>query len=385
MSGMGFTIPRCQSCGLSRGCKSPKMEVTGHGKKGVLFVAEAPGATEDEQGEQLIGQAGQLLRNTLDDIGWDLDRDCWKTNAIICRPPDNRTPTKKEIEACRPCLVKTIQKLEPKIIIPMGSVAVNSLLAPIWRKDIGPVSRWVGWQIPLRNLNLWVCPTWHPSYLLRQKDEVLSLWFKGHLKKALSLEEAPWPDGPPDLMGSIKIEKDHSQAAKYIRKFIRAGKPVAFDYETDRLKPDSVDAKIVSCSVSDGIHTIAYPWAGEAIIATGELLKSDTPKIAANMKFEERWTRGVLGYGVRNWRWDTMQAAHVLNNEPGITSVKFQAFVRFGVGDYDSHISPYFKGPSSNAPNRIKELKLSDLLLYNGMDALLEYKIAEQQMVEMGC
>ncbi|KKK64622.1 hypothetical protein LCGC14_2982360, partial [marine sediment metagenome] len=155
-------------------------------------------------------------------------------------------------------------------------------------------------------------------------------------------------------------------------------------YETDRLKPDADDSQIISCAISNGEHTVAYPWVGEAIIETSRLLRSPIPKIAANIKFEERWTRKVLGHGVRNWKRDTMQAAHVLNNEPGITSVKFQAFVRLGVGDYDSHIVPYFKSASSNAPNRIKELNLSDLLLYNGMDALLEFKIAEKQMKEMG-
>ncbi len=383
-SHIGFAVPRCQSCGLSRGCDSPKMPFTGEGKRGVLIVAEAPGATEDERGTQLIGKAGQLLRNILEDIGWDLDEDCWKTNAIICRPPDNRTPVKKEIESCRPCLMKTIKKLHPKVVVLMGSVAVNSLLEPIWRKGIGAIGRWVGCRIPLRELNLWACPIWHPSYLLRRNNEELELWFRRYLEEALKIQKEPWKKIPLDYDKHIIVKKDHRDAAKSIRSFTLNEVAVAFDYETDRLKPDANDAKIVSCAISNGTYTVAYPWVGDAITATSELLKSPTPKIAANIKFEERWTRKILGHGVRNWKWDTMQAAHVLNNEPGITSVKFQAFIRFGIGDYDSHISSYLKGLDSNTSNRIKELRLADLLLYNGMDALLEFKIAEQQMEEMG-
>jgi hypothetical protein len=104
------------------------------------------------------------------------------------------------------------------------------------------------------------------------------------------------------------------------------------------------------------------------------------------MKFEDRWCRAKLGCGVKNFVWDGMLAAHVLDNRPDITSLKFQAFVRLGVGDYNSHIEPFLrsKDKGGNEPNRIREAKLDDVLMYCGIDSLLEFKVARLQMKEMG-
>jgi len=116
----------CQLCGLYKNCLSPKMDYTGEGKKEILVIAEAPGKNEDEQGIQLIGKAGQKLRDELDYFGLDLDADCWKMNAIFCRPPNNRTPDNKEIGFCRPKVIKTIKKLKPKKILLLGKTAIIS-------------------------------------------------------------------------------------------------------------------------------------------------------------------------------------------------------------------------------------------------------------------
>jgi len=109
------------------------------------------------------------------------------------------------------------------------------------------------------------------------------------------------------------------------------------------------------------------------------LLKSSIGKIASNLKFEERWTRYFLKHRVRNWDWDTMLAAHVLNNATGITGLKFQAFVQLGQSQYDKHIEPYLKSSKGQHLNRIREIPLKDLLVYNGMDSFLEIKLATLQ------
>jgi len=376
-------IPQCGACGLSKRCASPKMEPAGHGERGILFVSEAPGREEDEAGYQLVGEASDYLDKLVSELGYDLERDCWRTSSVICRP-GNRKPTAKEIQACRANLIKFIKKEKPIVIIPLGSCAVRAVVEPYRKKDIGPIARWTGWQIPSLELNAWICPVWHPIYVLKEDNPALDLWQRRYMQAALDKRLSPYPDKVPDYNSRVKIIVEAKKAAQIIDKFTAHGRPIAFDYETDRLKPDHKDSRIVSCSISDGKRTIAYPWVGEAIKATSQLLKSPIAKYAANMKFEERWTRAILGHGVRNWKWDCMQAAHILNNTPGISSLKFQAFVRLGVGDYDSHVSPYLKAESSNVPNRIKQVSLSALLLYNGLDSLLEHKISEQQMKEIG-
>lgn len=382
-----LTIPQCDSCGLYTSCITPKMRPTGKGRLGILIVAEAPGKSEDQQGEQLIGQAGQLLRTALQECGIDLDTDCWKTNAVICRPPKNASPTTKQIEYCRPNLVQTIEALKPRVIVLLGGVAIHSLIGMEWLDDIGSVGRWVGWTIPSYRWGAWICPTWHPSYLLREgaeskKDNPLWNWFIQHLQQPLKLGELP---KKLDCDKQIRLLDSPQEAAYIIRKMIASGGCVAWDYETNMLKPDGKDARILSCSVCwQGKRTIAYPWHGEAITATGEMLRSGLLKIASNLKFEERWTWKEFGHGVRNWHWDTMQAAHVLDNRRHITSVKFQAYVRLGVPTYDAAVKPFIGAKGSGVSNQLHRVPTVKLLRYNAMDSVVEYAVAEHQRREFG-
>jgi DNA polymerase len=378
--------PKCRLCKLKDKCLSPKMQPTGKGRKQILVVAEAPGKDEDEKGIQLIGKAGQRLRKTLRELDCSLDRDCWKTNAVICRPPENKIQD-KYVKFCRPNLYRTINKLNPVVIILLGSKAVDSFIGREWGKGVGGIGRWAGWRIPLQARNTWVCPTYHPSYLLRKENQqtskVLSLWFERHLKAAMELEDRPWEE-IPDYSRKVQVIMSPEEAAGFIRRQAGRG-PVSFDYETNMLKPDSSRARIVSCAMCwEGSCTIAYPWEGEAIKATQEVLRSPVPKYGANAKFEQRWTLKEFGHGVRNWRFDTMQAAHILDNRPWITSVKFQAFVQLGLPPWDHHIEPYLNVKQGNKENRIAELDMKDLLEYNGMDALVEYRLAELQTKEIG-
>jgi len=374
-------VPRCGLCGLHKQCKSPRMPVTGEGLRKILMVAEAPGEQEDEEGVQLVGKVGQHFRKILRKLDVDLDRDCWKTNAIICRPPDNDIKD-QHVEACRPCLMKTIEELNPDVIVLLGGKAVQSLIGRIWRESPGGVSRWVGWRIPSRELNVWVCPTWHPSYLLRKANVVLDRQFEQQLEKALELRGKPWGD---DGACEPIIERiyDSAEAAAAIREMSAVSQVVSFDYECDRLKPDHRDARIVCAAVSNGERTIAFPWAREAITAMATMLSGPVPKIGWNIKFEERWTRRVFGHGVNNWVWDGMQNTHILDNRKGITSLKFQMFVQLGVGEYDATVSPYLKASSGNEPNRIRQVEMSDLLLYNGMDAWGTIEVARIQKREI--
>jgi len=375
-------LPLCGLCGLYKNCKSPKMPVTGKGKKNILVVAEAPGQEEDKYNEQLIGKAGHYLRRILRKLDVNLDRDCWKTNAIICRPPHNETPENKIIEACRPNLLKTIDEIKPRVIILLGGIATKSLIGSMWTDSTGfPISRWIGWSIPSHKYNCWIIPTWHPSYLLRQsRNNVLALHFKKHLKLALGKSlKRPW-NTVPDYEKQVEIISRPSQAAKLIIELMNKKGAIAFDYETNCLKPDGEGPEIVSCSICwKGKKTFAYPFQGNAIEATSKLLKSPVPKIGFNLQFEERWTRAILGHPVRNWFFDSMIATHRLDNRQDICSLKFQSFVNLGAAKFKDVTEPYLK-PSKDKFNRIHELDWKDLLLRNGMDSLLTYKLAMKQM-----
>ncbi len=374
-------IPQCGKCGLSQKCLSPRMEVGGKGKRRILFVGEAPGETEDHRGIPFIGVSGMYLRKVVENLGVDMD-DCWITNSIICRPQGNKIE-QSMIACCRPNLLKTIRQLKPNVIILLGGSAVESLIRGLWKQDMGGISRWVGWTIPLAEYGAWVCPTYHPAYLLRQdKDVILALTFKNHLKKALSLEKiTPKPLDLQKLESQIEIIQSHRKAEKRIWDLSKKSGILAFDFETSGLKPDRKKQRIVSISFClDGKDTFACmvnPSLYDAIRAV--LLSKRLKKVASNIKFEERWTLAKLGCGVACWNWDTMLAAHIIDNRSHISSVKFQAFVLLGLSDYDSHIKPYLETKVSNGINRIEELEEEVLLMYNGLDSLIEYKVMIKQ------
>lgn len=345
----------------------------------MLVVGEAPGETEDDAGRPFIGKAGQFLRESLSEHGIDLDKDAWTTNAIICRPPNNQTPDEKQIDYCRPNLVKTIENLNPQVIIPLGKTALTSVLRGLWDK-IDTLERWVGWRIPYEKH--WICPTYHPSYLMRMHSETLDRMFGEHLAQAFAIQRNP--PRQPNWKERIHVVTDPKVAAVEIAQIQEQGGWVAADYETTCIKPEWPEGKIVSCAVSNGKHTVSYPFVGKAVIATKDLLLSDnTRKIASNLKMEQRWTIKTFGEGVHCWGWDTMLAAHALDNRPGICSLKFQSFVRLGVPIYNRNIEPFLE--SHRGPyNRIQEVELRRLLFYGGMDAILEYYLARKQRKDLG-
>jgi DNA polymerase len=377
-------VAQCGACGLYKTCRSPKMAVTGKGRRGILLVGEAPGTTDDEEGCQLCGDTGRVVEKTLRRFDIDMRKDCWATNALICHPLHARQPSDAEVTYCRPNLQKTIDTLKPKVVICFGYAAAKSVIGMAWKGDIGTASRWTGWQIPSTKLNVWICPTHNPAYLVRtKKDRVLEKEFEDQIESAFALEGNPWSE-IPDYAKDVDVVIDPTLACKAIREIVERGGLCSFDYETNMLKPDSPKSQIVSASICwRGKQTIAFPWTR----ATAEemskfLLAKNIKKMAHNMKFEDRWTKAILKHRVVGWGWDSMIAAHLVDNRPDITSLKFQSFVLLGTPSFDDHIKPYLRTKEgSYEVNRVSsEIDLKDLLLYNGLDSLLEYKIAKKQM-----
>jgi len=376
-----FHAPRCESCLLYTKCNSPKMPIEGEGKKEILLIGSSPGLTEDEDGHLFVGETGQFIERMLGRLGIDMHEDCWMTHALICRSKEQ--PTNKQIDFCRPNLNNAIEELTPKVIIPFGIAAIRSVMGRLWKENIGEEGIWLGWTIPSQELNSWVCPNWNPRSIISNKKKQLiplhTRLFENNLERAVRKKRKPW-EVVPDYLSQIECILDPKKAAHILRKMVQKGGTVCFDYETDRLKPDSKDAKIVCCSVCwNGKKTIAYPWHGEAIEATSELLRSPLPKWGQNIKFEERWTRAILGHRVRNWQWDAMLGMHWLDNRRKITGAKFQCMVFLGQGEYNKKAEPFLQAKGGNAQNNIHKMAIKDVLQYCGMDSLTEYLVGEIQ------
>lgn len=380
------TLPECGRCGLYKHCHSPKMEPAGKRRRQILFVGEGPSKSDDEDGELFGGKSGQLLKDELATHDLRL-KDCDSTNAVICHPPGHEVDD-LYIECCRPNLLNTIRDHKPRVIVLLGRAAVRSLIPLERESDVKAHGRWVGWTIPSHDHQAWICPTWHPSYLLRMKNQVLNRQFREHVAQALALEDVPVKtESMEQLKARVERVLDPREARKRMRELAKLRRGVvSFDYECNKLKPDDPRARIASVSFSlDGESAWACPvWDDEKVQeALREFLVSDVEKDAANLKHEHRWSKAVLGVTVRRWRWDTMLAAHYIDNRKEITSLKFQAYVRYGVADYERVVAPYFE-EGRDGLNRVHEVPLDDLLVYNGLDSLLEWRLARDQRKEVG-
>jgi DNA polymerase len=123
----GLDVVDCERC--EELCESRSRIVNGVGPADadLLFVGEAPGANEDEQGEPFVGRSGDVLDETLRDVG--LDRgDVRITNCVRCRPPDNRDPHADELANCRDYLETEIDRVDPEVVVTLGKVPAQHLL-----------------------------------------------------------------------------------------------------------------------------------------------------------------------------------------------------------------------------------------------------------------
>ena len=153
----------CVSCNLS---KTRKNVVVGKGNESaqVVIIGEGPGEQEDITGLPFVGRAGKMLDTALSSVDIDPLEDCYITNIVKCRPPNNRKPSAVESEACMPWLNEQINLLKPKIIILAGSTAVQSFLG-----IDEPISKIRGQWIEKDNIKY--MPIFHPSYLLRNPSK----------------------------------------------------------------------------------------------------------------------------------------------------------------------------------------------------------------------
>ncbi len=185
-------VRNCTGCALHK-TRTRTVFGQGHAAPRVVFVGEAPGFEEDQQGLAFVGRAGQLLTAMIKAMGLSRE-EVFICNVLKCRPPNNRTPAHDEIAACSPYLFEQLQILKPEVIVALGAPAAQTLLQTV--ESIGRLrgrfhnfytsgSPMVGDPTPLM-------PTYHPAYLLRSPGEKRKAW--EDLMKVMELLGLPIPE-----------------------------------------------------------------------------------------------------------------------------------------------------------------------------------------------
>jgi len=385
----------CSKCGLSKGCVTPMMGFAGEGGKGILIVAESPSAADDISGAPLEGETGQWFAGKLKRLGININRDCWKTNAVACHAAKakNNTPTKSQVKYCSTRLRKTIDELKPQFIWLMGTDAIYSYYHD--RIDNISVNRFAGLCIPDMKRKAWVLPMYHPSFAFnKEKDAHFQMFYDKQLEHAIKCSKSyVEPEAMP--IDNVRILKKFEDVVAVLYKVLEVRpEKFAFDYETTGLKPYRDDHKIASvgfCYEYDLAYSFPYQYRDHftqkerTIIADlwhKIMSDPDIKKIAANSKFEDMWTREFFNVSPENMYWCTMNAAHILDNRKSFSGLKFQSLIRWDIPEYDKSIAKYLKSDKDTPFNRIMEAPLNELLLYDGIDSLLTFNLYEEQEEE---
>ena len=373
----------CISCQLYKNCEHPKLEAEGRFNKKILNVFPYPSTLEDQRG-RFIGDL--TLKKMFHSKGISLEQDCLNTYAMKCAPVDkDEEKLNYEMDCCRIHLMRLIKKHKPKVINLFGKHALYALLGNRWKGGLDSIDKWRGFVIPDQDMKCWIAPFYSLDYL-KEKEYLMPL-FKMDIHRMVIAKSEEFPIYKPPNITVLK-------SLKPLKKI--NGGVIAFDYETTGLKPHAKGHRIVCASVAvneDDVFVFMMPKNKEDRKPFVSLLKNpNVKKMAHNMKFEQSWSIIRLGTKVNKWHWDSMIAAHILDNRTGITGLKFQTYVQFGVMDYSSEVSPHLKGKEKKNANSMNKLmkfvskpKGREMVLeYCALDSIFEYRLAvlQQEMIK---
>ncbi len=163
--------------------KNCKNIVVGKGRLDapIMFIGEAPGRNEDEQGFPFVGAAGKNLDKLLENVGLNIN-DVYIANILKCRPPENRAPSNEEIKAHTPWLLKQIKEINPKVICSLGNYATKFFLAGT---DVDNMTKQPGItsvhgkvrMINLHGKDVKLIPLFHPAAIIYNRG-LISEWEK---------------------------------------------------------------------------------------------------------------------------------------------------------------------------------------------------------------
>ena len=164
-------IQLIQNCDLK---KSAKNLVFGDGNinSKIMIIGEGPGANEDAEGKPFVGRAGKLLDKMLESIKLDRTK-VYISNVVNYRPPENRKPTEEEIERYLPYLKSHIETINPKILLLLGSTALNTLIG---NDVVISKARGIWIQKEIGTSKPWIIASFHPAFLMRQPEQKKLAW-----------------------------------------------------------------------------------------------------------------------------------------------------------------------------------------------------------------
>lgn len=249
--------PNCTLCKLHQTAEFVCLLGQGPKQCDVMVIGEAPGKREDASGKAFVGRSGQYLEEVLAEYGF-ARRNIYITNAVHCRPPDNRTPRKSEIAACRHWLEKEIAAVKPKYVLLLGNVPLQAITGK------GGIKRRRG--RPFEKDGCIYLPTYHPAYILRNPNQ--DWLFRGDIRAFQGIVTGKGL--PREKRLSFEIVDTREKVDKFIKDLL-ASTIISYDIETNCL----------------------YPWRSKEVVKgkKGGILARPDPKI------------NTIGFGTKHHQW----------------------------------------------------------------------------------
>lgn len=339
--------PHCSRCKLGETAQYVCLLGQGPEPCEAMVIGEAPGKREDDSGKAFVGSSGQFLEEILESVGLPRKK-LFITNAVNCRPPGNRTPTKGEIKACKHWVDYQIKMVKPKYILLLGNVPLISITGK------GGIRKARGKPFELNGIVY--LPTYHPSYIANYAPEHQPIFEKDLKLFADIIEERGIPKERELNLKIVRTYEDFEELLGALKG------TVSFDIETNGLYPWSTPIykknKKTKITTIEGhtrpqINTIGFGTeTGEYIIPAAiddtwkdyqirgmlkliQLCLENCFVVTQGGKFDFLWMRVI--YGVK-WTefndFDTMLASYILDeNTPN--DLKTNAQLWCGAPDWD--------------------------------------------------
>ncbi len=171
LKNLSDSINKIKNCELKKSATNQVFADGNHNSK-IMIIGEGPGANEDKEGLPFVGRAGQLLDKMLQSIYLDREN-VYITNVVNYRPPENRRPTDDEIKRYLPYLENHIELINPKILILLGSTALNTIIGD---KEVISKARGKWFNKKIGKCSTLVIASFHPAFLMRQPEQKKFAW-----------------------------------------------------------------------------------------------------------------------------------------------------------------------------------------------------------------
>lgn len=437
-------VNQCSSCNGRTACKHPCLD-NYKGTNDILLLFGAPTKFEDETGIPFQDNIMDWYKEKFDAIGIDFDA-CSKVHVTGCYTKDAKTLNKYR-KKCENRVLDFIKEVKPKLIIAFGSDTLDFTVGCSFTRSIGSSEKWRGFLIPFRDygFDTWLMTTFsfeevclQDSFknIIKRKEEkdkkaittpkeieeavsfhsnykIAHRLFLTDIRDAIIKSKKSIPEDPAKDI-PIHVLKEKNEIIQYLSKthdYLKANPNavLTIDTETNGLKCYNSDKRIYSASIycDPSLGCFGFPLnpiyvtnkydkydpnipkADEDIVAELKHIAGLNPRIcAANWKFDLCFLAVKLGVVLERCVWDTVITAHLLDPRDGITSLKFQTFVRFG-RNWEETVHEYLKSEDAdekkygtNALNNIFQAPYDDVVYYNCLDVIYTYFTMKSQLEE---